>query len=70
MASRWLYKYQGGGAFAWTDNDKDFYRSGGGYWAYRSGDWLYAAAGGSALGWFDGNTFYDQGTGQAKYYFG
>src|SRR5690606_35071656 len=71
MASRWLYKYSGGGPFAWTSNEKDFWlAAGGAWWGWRSGDWVYAAHGGEALGWFSSNTFYEKGSGRALYYFG
>lgn len=73
MADHWLYKYDRGGAFAYSSDGKHFYLApaeGGGYWAWRDGDWFYAREGGSPLGWVDDGTLYEHGTGKALYYFG
>ncbi len=73
MADRWLFKYDGGGAFAYSSDDEHYYLApaeGGGYWAWRDRDWLYASRGGRAIGWISDRTVYDHKTRKPLYYFG
>lgn len=67
MGTTWLYTAANGEPFAYTTDDKNYYRQGGGWWAWLSGTWLYSAQGGAPLGWFSGKWFYDT-SGKPLYY--
>lgn len=72
MADQWLFRYDGGTPFAFSNDGEHYHLApaeGGGYWAWRDRDWFFSQEG-SPIGWVSDKTVFKHGTGKPLYFFG